>query len=223
MTRQVDRNNGAVPAAALPATQARSERTRDRILDAAESLLKRAGPEAATVPAIAAAAHVAVGSVYRRFVDKDAVLRGVYERFLSRGSVMNRAALSVVHAQDLPLEQLVPLIVRAMVRGYQQEPALLSALLEYAERHLDSAFHRRIEALRRQTFAALEQLLLARRHEIRHPRPSQAINFLLATIGLVLKETLRHGKRSAIAMKPEDVCRELERLALHYLDVRRAD
>ena len=223
MAGQGGRRSGTVPAAARPATQARSERTRDRILDAAESLLERAGPEAATVPAIASAAGVAVGSVYRRFVDKDAVLRGVYERFLSRGSAMNRAAVSVVHSQDLPLEQLVPLIVRAMVRGYQQEPALLSALLEYAEWHPDSAFHRRVEALRRETFAALEQLLLARRHEIRHPRPSQAINFLLATIGLVLKETLRHGRRSAIALKPEDLCQELERFAVRYLDILRID
>jgi len=42
------------------------------------------GAEAATVPAIAERAGASVGAVYRRFPDKDALLRAVCERFLER-------------------------------------------------------------------------------------------------------------------------------------------
>ena len=66
-----------------PAKQARSRLTVHRLLSAAEALLEHGGLEAATVPAIAETAGVSVGVVYRRFPDKDALLRAVYERFFS--------------------------------------------------------------------------------------------------------------------------------------------
>ena len=216
MRRQVPKPPRPAPAA-LPARQSRSERTRDRLLDAAESLLKRGGPAAATVPAIAAAAGVAVGSVYRRFPDKDAVLRGVYERFLSRGLERNREALSGEHWQQLPVPDVVRVVVGAMVRGYQQEAPLLAALTDYAERHSDATFRRHADTLRRDTFAVVERLLLARREEIRHPQPEVAIEFLLTTIGFVLKGAVLHGKRNGIDVAVEDVARELELMALRYL------
>ena len=54
-----------------PALQARSRVTQDRIFTAGTRLLQEGGPEALTVAAVAAAAGVAVGSVYRRFGDKE--------------------------------------------------------------------------------------------------------------------------------------------------------
>src|SRR5262245_15990282 len=78
---------------ALPAAQERSRRTRDRLLDAAEAVLAHEGLDGATVPAIAREAGVAVGSVYRRFPDKDALMRGVYERFFREGAALNRRGL----------------------------------------------------------------------------------------------------------------------------------
>ena len=42
-----------------------------RLLSATEALLEHGGLEAATVPAIAKAAGLSVGVVYRRFPDKD--------------------------------------------------------------------------------------------------------------------------------------------------------
>ena len=67
---------------ARPVKQARSKRTLERLLDAAEEVLSHDGLEGATVPAIARRACLSVGVVYRRFPDKDALLRTVYERQL---------------------------------------------------------------------------------------------------------------------------------------------
>src|SRR6185436_12642259 len=105
--------------AALPALQARSQETRDRLLDAAEALLREGGPEKATVPAIARRAKVAVGSVYRRFHDKDAVLASIYERFFERSITANREALSADKWTHVPLEAMLRSLVDGMVRGYR--------------------------------------------------------------------------------------------------------
>lgn len=63
-----------MPDAAPLAQQDRSRRTQDRIFRAGIALLEQGGPEALTVVAVAGAAGVAVGSVYRRFGDKDGLL-----------------------------------------------------------------------------------------------------------------------------------------------------
>ncbi|CAM5308823.1 TetR/AcrR family transcriptional regulator [Streptomyces aurantiogriseus] len=63
------------PSLDLPrAQQARSRLTRQRILDAGTALLEEGGTEALTVAAVASRAGASVGSVYRRFGDKDRLI-----------------------------------------------------------------------------------------------------------------------------------------------------
>jgi AcrR family transcriptional regulator len=69
------------PASVPPALQARSRLTQDRIFAAGTRLLQEGGPEALTVAAVAAAAGVSVGSVYRRFGDKERLLLAIQARF----------------------------------------------------------------------------------------------------------------------------------------------
>lgn len=57
-----------------PAQQARSRLTQQRILEAGTALLEEGGTEALTVAAVASRAGVSVGSVYRRFGDKDRLI-----------------------------------------------------------------------------------------------------------------------------------------------------
>ena len=64
-----------------PALQARSRATQDRIFAAGTKLLEEGGAEALTVAGVAAAAGVAVGSVYRRFGDKERLLGVIQARF----------------------------------------------------------------------------------------------------------------------------------------------
>jgi AcrR family transcriptional regulator len=60
--------------------------TPDRILDAAEEVLTRFGPEKATVVDVARALGVSHGSVYRHFASKAALRDAVTERWLKRVS-----------------------------------------------------------------------------------------------------------------------------------------
>src|SRR5438876_3638520 len=123
-----------------PAKQARSRLTVHRLLSAAEALLEHGGLEAATVPAIAETAGVSVGVVYRRFPDKDALLRAVYERFFKTMSDQNTLRLQSIATRDVPFETLARGIVLGMIEGYRRKCGLIRALTRYARTHPDRDF-----------------------------------------------------------------------------------
>ncbi len=60
--------------------QARSQKTLEKLLDAAEALLLEGGLDAVTVPAVVQRARSSVGSFYARFPDKQALLATLHER-----------------------------------------------------------------------------------------------------------------------------------------------
>src|SRR5437763_2308779 len=72
--------------------------TRERILDAAEDVLRRFGPGKSSVVDVARALGVSHGSVYRHFASKAALRDAVTERWLARVS----APLAEIAAADTP-------------------------------------------------------------------------------------------------------------------------
>jgi AcrR family transcriptional regulator len=170
----------------LAPKQARSRRTLDRLLDATEAVLADAGLEGATVPSIAARAGLSVGVVYRRFQDKDALLRATYERFFARALEGNRAALAPERWEGVGAGAVVAAVVAGVVRGHVQHRALLRALLAYAESHHDPGFRRRVTALNAAAAAQMTALLDARRTEVTHPEPALALGVALGMVGATL-------------------------------------
>jgi AcrR family transcriptional regulator len=166
--------------------QARSRRTLDRLLDAAEAVLAEVGLERATVPAIAARAGLSVGVVYRRFSDKDALLRATYERFFEHVLEGNRAALAPERWAGAGARVVIAAVVAGVVRGHVQHRALLRALLAYAESHPDPAFRRRVAAINAAAAAQVTALLDARAAEIAHPEPPLAVGLALGVLGATL-------------------------------------
>jgi AcrR family transcriptional regulator len=67
---------------ALPAQQARSRATRERLLAAAEKVFAERGYDGAKLADIAEEAGVSVGAVYFRFKDKDALFLAIAESFI---------------------------------------------------------------------------------------------------------------------------------------------
>jgi AcrR family transcriptional regulator len=207
--------------AMLPANlpkQARSRLTLHRLLSAAEALLEHGGLEAATVPAIAKAAGVSVGVVYRRFPDKDMLLRAVYERFFTTLSEQNLARLSSVGAMQLPLPSLARGIVLGIAEGYRRKRGLLRALSQYAKTHPDPAFRKVAQRMNRATMNAIVALLLSRREEIRHPDPETAIEFGLITVAAVLHAVILDEERLQGLRAPRNADEELVKMFLAYLE-----
>src|SRR5689334_3817749 len=101
---------------AYPVYQDRGRLTVDRLLDAAEHVLATDGLDAATVPAIAEAADLAVGTVYKRFPDKDALMRAVYVRFFTRAAEKASAVLAPNLWTDHSAHSLVATLIPGLIQ-----------------------------------------------------------------------------------------------------------
>jgi len=204
-----------------PPRQARSRETLTRLLDAAEAVLRDGGLEAATVPAIAERAGLSVGAVYRRFADKDALLRAVHERSFHRLRELNESRMAPELFAGYTLEQWISGMIRGLLHVYRQDRRLMQAMLEYGETHKDAGFRARAAETNRAALASFAELVKSKASEVRHPHPDTAARFALITMGLVLRGLILAdhappGLELGDDVKLED---ELTRLVLGYLGV----
>jgi len=102
--------------------QARSQARIDAALAAAVRILEREGAESVTTTRVAAEANMAVGSVYRYFPDKAAILDTLWSRYLDDfGQLMDELGTRAeVETWDDP----VGLVIDAFVEFYRDKPAL---------------------------------------------------------------------------------------------------
>jgi AcrR family transcriptional regulator len=207
-----------VEAARFP-KQARSRLTLHRLLSAAEALLDHGGLEAATVPAIAKAAGVSVGVVYRRFPDKDMLLRAVYERAFESFAQQNVSRVQYAGRLDVPLRAIVRGMVKGMAEGYRRKRNLLRALIRYARTHHDPEFREYARKMNRATLFHVTALLLRHREQIKHPEPEIAIEFGLLAVSSVLQTLILEDEPLGGIRAPEKFEEELARMFLGYLGV----
>ncbi len=116
-----------VPVRRMP-QQPRSQRRLDLILDTAAGLFEEIGYETATTNAIAGRAGVSIGSLYRYFPDKDAILHALAARYLEP----SRAFYDQIFAGDLdglPLPALVDRLVDPFLDFCASQPAYRHILL----------------------------------------------------------------------------------------------
>ncbi|MEU6379009.1 TetR/AcrR family transcriptional regulator [Streptomyces sp. NPDC046909] len=109
-----------------PAQQARSRLTQMRILEAGTALLEEGGTEALTVAAVASRAGVSVGSVYRRFGDKDRLLAALQHDMIEQfnADIVRRfAPLSTEPAE------LIASAVTGLTDTYQAHERLMRVFL----------------------------------------------------------------------------------------------
>jgi AcrR family transcriptional regulator len=198
--------------------QDRSRQTAARLLEAAEIVLEKRGIEGASVPEIARRAGVSPASIYRRFIDKDGLLREVFEGFFERSIGANEEALQPSRWKATSLEKSVCALVAGMVAAYSQRPGLLRAVITYSEQHPDAAFRRRALELRERSMAGIEKVILLHAKEIKHPRPKKAVRIALQLVSLALKERIRPSdKLRGATLSAEELRAELTRMFLGYL------
>jgi AcrR family transcriptional regulator len=63
--------------------QARSIESTNRMLDAAESLMREGGPRAITIEAVIERSETSMGSFYARFENREGLFQALHERFLN--------------------------------------------------------------------------------------------------------------------------------------------
>jgi AcrR family transcriptional regulator len=190
------------------------------LLEAAEGLLREGGADAATLRAIADQAGVSVGIVYRRFRDKDAVLRAVYTRFSGQIDDANRRALANERLQSATTTQILSSIVRGIAAGYRRHRELVRALVLYARTHPDPVFRKRAITLNAAAYERIRRLLLGRRREIGHPKPAVAVSFAISTVAAMLQERIVFGDVTALPpLSDRRLIAEATRMLEGYLQV----
>ncbi len=206
------------PGSSLVARTNRARAAVERLLDATESLLKEGGLERATVPAIAARSAMAVGNVYKRFADKDALIAAVALRFCQRAETNNAVVLDPGWWRGRSIEAALSALIAGTVTHYVANRRLLAAMVSFVESHPDHRFRRRLDVLRWSALEGVKRLLLEQRDRIRHPDPERAIEFGLTSVACVLRGIVLAPRPSRQYLAdPARLARETTRLVLAYL------
>ncbi|OPX13254.1 TetR/AcrR family transcriptional regulator [Mycobacterium sp. AT1] len=113
-----------------PALQSRSRITQDRLFAAGTRLLEEGGAEALTVAAVAEDAGVSVGSVYRRFGDKERLLAAIQARFTEefRTEMSQRVADTGLSAASPPAE-VIGAAVLGVVETFRAHELLMRVFM----------------------------------------------------------------------------------------------
>lgn len=213
-----------MPKTVLPVHQARSRESLKRLLKAAIEVLNKDGLEGATIPRIAARAGLSPGAVYRRFADKDALIREVGLRLLEENYRQTKALMEREDWQSMSLTELSRHVIAITLKGHSTYRGLLRALFFFTHQHPDAAFVRKMDDLEWKVFQDVSELLLLRRSEIHHPNPESAVRVALLMLGTVVHSVLvlprdpAEFKRMVPNVEAE-LERELPRMFLRYLGV----
>src|SRR5262245_24544105 len=153
--------------------QARSERTLQRLLDAAEALIKEKGHAAVSIPEIARRAGSSVGGFYARFRDKNELLRALEERHFIELWQRLEALADARRWENVPTAQVVEAAVAELVTVTREKRRLMQAFLVSAIQ--DRAIREGGLRFRRRVEERIGELLLPRQDEMTHPEPALAI------------------------------------------------
>ncbi len=201
------------------AQQKRSQGTFDKLVSATARVLDRDGLEGATVPRIAAEAKVSAASIYRRFADKDDLLRATFLRIFEAAHTANSAAVRGMIARAT-LAETVEALIGVILKQYRDHPKLLTALFRMIESEPQSAFAKEILRLGSANLEQLAKLLLEHRTSIRHRDPERAVRFavLSATSSIELAAMGEVSLwRVALRVSDKVFATELARQMMGYL------
>jgi len=106
--------------------------TRERILDAAEDVLRRFGPAKATVVDVARALGVSHGAVYRHFPSKAALRDAVLERWLARVSAPLDAVVEGEGSATERLRRWLDMLIATKREKVRGDPELFATYISLA-------------------------------------------------------------------------------------------
>jgi AcrR family transcriptional regulator len=143
------------------ASQERSRRTVDALLEATARVLMKEGYNRASTNKIAAVAGVSIGSLYQYFPSKEALVAAVIDRHTQQVSQVIRNALVNVAAR--PIEVAARAFVSVAIDAHRVNPKLHGVLAEQIPRigRLEN-----VEAITREAYALVRGYLEAHRDEI---------------------------------------------------------
>lgn len=141
--------------------QARSRETLDCLLRATVQVLDEHGLENATIPRIAEVAGLAPASVYRRFEDKDALIRAALLSVLQASSVAVKEVFQPDRFADKTLEAAARRVIDGIFKQNRRHPRLVTALKRFSEREGEKEFEAAATQITAENFQTLVTALAA--------------------------------------------------------------
>jgi AcrR family transcriptional regulator len=206
----------------LAPKQARSRESHERLMKAARELLNEKGIEGTTVPRVAARAGLSPASVYRRFPDKDALMRAAVLQTLESLDAATAATLTPELAERLSLRAFAETMVRQSLASQRRNTRMLHAMQQFILSHPSTAFKKKAAELNIRSVQRVADFLQHKRHEINHPNPKKAASFALMLVGFTLQEivvldVLPEMKDPRLPDTDEELVEEVVRAFLGYL------
>jgi len=206
----------------LAPRQARSRESLRRLLQAAAAVIGEKGLEGATIPRIASRAGLSPGAVYRRFRDKDALLRTLLLETLHATDQRTEELLTPELARRYSLPEFARKVVASTLHSYRKHAGLLRALTQFTRSHPSAALRKQADEIEVRNFRRIVEFLLTKRSEIKHPDPDRAVPFALMLVALALREMVILDVLSQTwsPLMPKDdaqLVEELTRTLLSYL------
>lgn len=202
-----------------PPQQARSQKTFERVLDAAEEVIAERGVAALTVSEVVRRAGSSVGAFYARFPDKDALLSTLHERSCAEALATAELALDPTRWESEDLASAVSEVVRFTAALCRERRGILLAFITMVAS--DATYAERRARLEARLGDLLHSFLLSRDGEVSHPNLRVAAN---TAIRMILG-TLEYGaiihRTSAEDSGPTDeqIASELSRAVLRYVGI----
>jgi AcrR family transcriptional regulator len=200
-----------------PPKQRRSQESLERILDAAETLIRERGFDNMTIAEVVQRSGSSVGSLYGRFQDKLALLRAVQVRYHARVENAIAAEFDGDSPRDECLEDAAGRCVRVLCDYLLHEPELFRAFILQAV--LDPGVRAQGEAANAKRRDRVATVLLAHRAEIGHPNPELAARWFYSMCMAILRERMTFGQGAELSggFADDKMREELTRAVTGYL------
>lgn len=160
-----------------PALQARSRETQQRILNAVLAILAESGADALSTAAVSEAAGVSVGSIYRRFGNKEQLVltaqAAFLHRFLEDFTARLRSAGSAGTALAAP--EAFAHAVEALMRTFESNARAMRALMLLGLQ--SGEVFEAGQAGSREGARRYVRFLLAHRSSVRRRDPARAVEY----------------------------------------------
>ena len=200
-----------------PPQQARSKKTLEKVLDAAEDVIKERGVGGLTVSEVVRRAGSSVGAFYARFADKEGLLATLHERNCGEGLATAELALDPVRWESADIASIIEELIKFVVAQNRERLGLVLAFMALAA--TDVSYARRRAATQNKIGGLLAALLLARCDEIAHPDPRMAaditVRMVLSTLDCDALE--RRPPSPETARADEMLAREISRAVVAFI------
>lgn len=201
-----------------PPQQIRSQETFERIRDATEKVLEEKAFDEATLAEIMDRAGVTVGAFYRRYPDKNALLRHLDERFFAERMAWADDILDPARWANATLSQVINAFAQEAVAVCTTRRGLLRSLFLGAR--TDTVLRQTALHANERFIAKLHAVLMPHRNQIANADPERAIELGYMMMIGTLRELIVFGETwpSPPARTPA-LAAEVSRMYSGYLGI----